>query len=144
MTWTDVSIWAHPKSLPRAFGRPLDSRWLFYFLLCYTVLTRASQLETVVHGCRILLILGLVFIMSLSCYVFYAVRSALQKFEYFVEPEKYLNVTRKEVNTRTRQTQPVTQPYSPKRNFSAFLTSWFKRHFLRLFFAYFSLSLCGA
>ena len=42
-------------------------RWLFYFLLCYTVLTRANQLETAVHGCRILLILGLVSIMSLSC-----------------------------------------------------------------------------
>ena len=40
---------------------------LFYFLLCYTVLTRANQLETAVHGCRILLILGLVSIMSLSC-----------------------------------------------------------------------------
>ena len=34
---------------------------------CYTVLTRANQLETAVHGCRILLILGLVSIMSLSC-----------------------------------------------------------------------------
>ena len=39
------------------------------FLLCYTVLTRASQLETAVHGCRILLILGLVSIMSLSCFL---------------------------------------------------------------------------
>ena len=56
--------------LPRTFGRPLDSRWLFYFLLCFTVLTRANQLETAVHGCRILLIHGLVSIMSLSCFKF--------------------------------------------------------------------------
>ena len=69
MTWTDVCIWAHPKSLPRAFGRPLDSRWLFQFLLCYTVLTKGNQHETAVHGCRILLILGLVTFMSLSCLV---------------------------------------------------------------------------
>ena len=34
--------------------------------LCYTLLTRANQLETAVHGCHILLILGLVSIMSLS------------------------------------------------------------------------------
>ena len=27
---------------------------------CYTVLTKAKQLETAVHGCRFLLILGLV------------------------------------------------------------------------------------
>ena len=30
----------------------------FSFLQCYTVLMRANQLETAVHGCRILLILG--------------------------------------------------------------------------------------
>ena len=36
------------------------------FLLCYTVLTRANELETAVHVCRILLILGLVSIMSLD------------------------------------------------------------------------------
>ena len=45
------------------------------------MLTGANQLETAVHGCHILLILGLVSIMSLPCQVFYAVRSALQKFE---------------------------------------------------------------
>ena len=28
---------------------------VFYFLLCYTVLTRANQLETVAHGCRIII-----------------------------------------------------------------------------------------
>ena len=78
MTWAKVCIWAKPKSLlilllinftlilPRAFGRQLISRWLFYFLLCYTVLTRANQLERAVHDCRILLILGLVSILSLS------------------------------------------------------------------------------
>ena len=47
----------------------VKQRWLFYLLLCYTVLTRAYQLETAVHGCRILLILGLVSIMSLSCFI---------------------------------------------------------------------------
>ena len=35
-------------------------------VLLFAVLTRANQLETAVHGCRILLILGLVYIMSLS------------------------------------------------------------------------------
>ena len=44
----------------------LTSRWLFYYLLCYTVLTRANQLETAVHV-FILLIRGLVSIMSLAC-----------------------------------------------------------------------------
>ena len=36
------------------------------FLQCYTALTRANQLETAVHGCRILLILGLVSIQPRS------------------------------------------------------------------------------
>ena len=52
------------QSVPKIYT---TSRWLFYFLLCYTVLTRANQLETAVHDCRILLFLGLVSIMSLSC-----------------------------------------------------------------------------
>ena len=60
-------VGSRQHGVARAFGRPLSSPLLFYFLLCYTVLTRANQLETAVHGCRILLILGLVSIMSLSC-----------------------------------------------------------------------------
>ena len=71
------------RSEPRAFGRQLTSRWLFYFLLCYTVLTRANQLETAVHGC--ILIFGLVSIISLTCqYVVHVVRLALQSFELFL------------------------------------------------------------
>ena len=64
---TKICNFLVPVSDLASFSRPLDSRWLFYFLLSYTVLTRAIQLETAVHGCRILLILGLVSIMSLSC-----------------------------------------------------------------------------
>ena len=32
-------IWVHPKSLPCAFGRQFDWRWLLYPLQCYTALT---------------------------------------------------------------------------------------------------------
>ena len=47
-----------------------------HLFLCYTVLTRANQLETAVHGCRILLILGLVSITDV-CVVLSFLRSPI-------------------------------------------------------------------
>ena len=54
MTWANVecTIWAYPVSLPRAFGRQLTSRWLFYFLLFYTVLTRTNKPSPMCSFCE--------------------------------------------------------------------------------------------
>ena len=64
--WRWVTVWDHSEALPRPFNRQLTFALVDHSTYCcYTVLTRANQLETAVHRC--ILIPGLVSIMSLAC-----------------------------------------------------------------------------